>query len=132
MARRWTILWTTSFSMCVCFFSLVRAAFVLVMLFLCLGMLQLHPTFHPSRIRIDAPPFELARIGWGVFNVGVSIYLKPPYSSVTVRLSSLVFIPTHLLMSMAAVEIVPSRTWVPSQSQQQPLTGLCVAVRRAA
>ena len=35
----------------------------------------LHPTFEPSRIHLDAPPFECTRVGWGTFDVGLEIKL---------------------------------------------------------
>jgi len=37
---------------------------------------DLHPTFTPSVVRVDAPPFELTRTGWGYFDVGVSVQKK--------------------------------------------------------
>ncbi|UJR35033.1 hypothetical protein I4U23_027809 [Adineta vaga] len=35
--------------------------------------IHLHPTFSPSQIILDKPPFRLTRIGWGVFTVQISI-----------------------------------------------------------
>ncbi|CAF0843770.1 unnamed protein product [Adineta steineri] len=35
--------------------------------------INLHPTFTPSQIILDKPPFRLTRIGWGVFTVHISI-----------------------------------------------------------
>lgn len=45
---------------------------------------KLHPTFKPSRLLLNSPPFELTRYGWGYFTIGVKImfkeYLnKPPF-----------------------------------------------------
>jgi len=34
---------------------------------------RLHPTFIPTRVIVDNPPFQLRRIGWGVFNIGIII-----------------------------------------------------------
>ncbi|CAF3293254.1 unnamed protein product [Rotaria socialis] len=36
-------------------------------------IVNLHPTFVPSQIILDKPPFRLTRIGWAVFNISLSI-----------------------------------------------------------
>jgi len=33
----------------------------------------LHPTFFPREVPVRAPPFQLKRRGWGVFEVGVLV-----------------------------------------------------------
>ncbi|KAH3757217.1 hypothetical protein Pelo_10947 [Pelomyxa schiedti] len=35
--------------------------------------LKLHPTFTPSEVRIERPPFEFTAVGWGTFDVGVTV-----------------------------------------------------------
>ena len=40
----------------------------------------LHPTFHPSTIENDKPPFYLKRLGWGVFDVRAKIEFKAMYN----------------------------------------------------
>lgn len=37
---------------------------------------KLHPTFCPNTISCKQAPFQLNRIGWGVFNVGIEIEFK--------------------------------------------------------
>src|SRR4051812_14190695 len=37
---------------------------------------HLHPTFKNPVIKVSAPPFELTRTGWGVFNVKMEVHLK--------------------------------------------------------
>jgi hypothetical protein len=41
---------------------------------------NLHPTFNPPSIYVNKAPFQLSRIGWGTFNIGIVIefqdYLK--------------------------------------------------------
>lgn len=34
---------------------------------------KLHPTFRPSVIKVDKPPFLISRIGWGYFEIEVEI-----------------------------------------------------------
>lgn len=41
---------------------------------------DLHPTFRPPRVTLREPPFEVRRLGWGVFTIDVKIVLKEPYS----------------------------------------------------
>jgi len=52
---------------------------------------DLHPTFCPSQVQVAKPPFTLTRIGWGVFDVGVTVHwkkhLNQPISYFTHRLS---------------------------------------------
>ncbi|EMC99099.1 hypothetical protein BAUCODRAFT_22388 [Baudoinia panamericana UAMH 10762] len=43
----------------------------------------LHPTFRPSRIIRQRPPYELSRIGWGYFTIVAGVILKPGYSWVS-------------------------------------------------
>lgn len=40
---------------------------------------RLHPTFRPPEIRLLNQPFEVRRLGWGVFQVRATVELKPPY-----------------------------------------------------
>ncbi|SMR46252.1 unnamed protein product [Zymoseptoria tritici ST99CH_1A5] len=40
----------------------------------------LHPTFRPSRVIRQRPPFEISRLGWGVFTLTAYIVLKAGYS----------------------------------------------------
>ncbi|TPX70137.1 hypothetical protein SpCBS45565_g01906 [Spizellomyces sp. 'palustris'] len=42
-------------------------------------VVHLHRTFHPSTITLCDPPFEIARRGWGTFNVHARVHLRPPY-----------------------------------------------------
>jgi len=37
---------------------------------------KLHPTFQPSTITVNCDPFEVDRVGWGVFTVPITIYFK--------------------------------------------------------
>ena len=37
---------------------------------------RLHPTFQPSVVRCRQPPFEVRRIGWGVFTIVVTITFR--------------------------------------------------------
>ncbi|KNE66016.1 hypothetical protein AMAG_10293 [Allomyces macrogynus ATCC 38327] len=39
-------------------------------------VVHLHPTFRPASVTLTAPPFELKRLGWGIFNIAVEIYWK--------------------------------------------------------
>ena len=34
---------------------------------------NLHPTFNPSVIKIEQPPFLISRIGWGYFTIEIEI-----------------------------------------------------------
>jgi len=38
---------------------------------------RLHPTFQPSKITVRKAPFELQRIGWGVFEIGIKVHFLP-------------------------------------------------------
>lgn len=40
----------------------------------------LHPTFRPPRIIRTLPPYEIRRLGWGVFTITAHIILKAGYS----------------------------------------------------
>ncbi|KNE57281.1 hypothetical protein AMAG_03013 [Allomyces macrogynus ATCC 38327] len=40
-------------------------------------VVHLHPTFRPASVTLTAPPFELKRLGWGIFNIACEIYWKP-------------------------------------------------------
>ena len=37
---------------------------------------QLHPSFVPSSVTVPAPPFQLDKVGWGTFEVGVEVLFK--------------------------------------------------------
>lgn len=37
---------------------------------------NLHPTFRPPFLILRSPPFEVRRIGWGYFNIQVTVVLK--------------------------------------------------------
>ncbi|KAL6061274.1 Transcriptional regulator, Sir2 family protein [Balamuthia mandrillaris] len=37
---------------------------------------DLHPTFSPSKISVPKAPYELKRLGWGYFDVGVTVYWR--------------------------------------------------------
>lgn len=43
----------------------------------------LHPTFRPNTVVRQRQPYELKRIGWGVFNLEASVVLKAGYSWVS-------------------------------------------------
>ena len=34
---------------------------------------NLHPTFNPSVIKIEQPPFLISRVGWGYFEIEIEI-----------------------------------------------------------
>ncbi|KAH3757056.1 hypothetical protein Pelo_11084 [Pelomyxa schiedti] len=36
----------------------------------------LHPTFNPRVVRVDQPPYQLERVGWGTFDVSVTIRFR--------------------------------------------------------
>lgn len=52
---------------------------------------DLHPTFSPSSIVINEPPFEVTRTGWGTFDIDVTVQYSPttslPPASFTLPLS---------------------------------------------
>ena len=37
---------------------------------------HLHPTFNPSKVKVDHGPFILSRIGWGYFEIHMEIVFK--------------------------------------------------------
>ena len=39
-------------------------------------VVSLHPTFHNPVVTFTKPPFEITRIGWGVFEIPVKIFWK--------------------------------------------------------
>ena len=43
----------------------------------CEVLWQLHPTFQQPLVRLREPPFQIERLGWGTFKVGIEIKLKP-------------------------------------------------------
>jgi hypothetical protein len=42
-------------------------------------VVRLHPTFHPSTITLTEPPFEVSRLGWGVFLIRLTIKFKQEF-----------------------------------------------------
>ncbi|KAF1954358.1 hypothetical protein CC80DRAFT_476097 [Byssothecium circinans] len=40
---------------------------------------NLHPTFRPPRVTLREPPFEVRRLGWGVFTLDAVLVLNEPY-----------------------------------------------------
>jgi len=38
---------------------------------------ELHPTFNPPSVTRKYAPFSIQRIGWGVFNIGITIKWQP-------------------------------------------------------
>uniref|UniRef100_A0A7S3NSW9 YEATS domain-containing protein n=1 Tax=Euplotes crassus TaxID=5936 RepID=A0A7S3NSW9_EUPCR len=34
---------------------------------------KLHPTFQPSKVTVDRMPFQIKRIGWGIFEIKITI-----------------------------------------------------------
>ncbi|KAL0486681.1 YEATS family protein [Acrasis kona] len=43
-------------------------------------VVKLHPTFTPSTVVLSDPPFEMKRLGWGVFNIKVTLHFKQEYN----------------------------------------------------
>jgi len=46
-------------------------------------VVHLHPTFSPPVLEFKKPPFQVERVGWGVFNIDITLYFqkntkKPP------------------------------------------------------
>jgi len=39
--------------------------------------IRLHPTFHPSKVILRKAPFEIHRLGWGIFEIGIKIHFFP-------------------------------------------------------
>ena len=39
-------------------------------------IVKLHPTFRPPVLEFKKPPFEVTRVGWGVFEIGITLYFK--------------------------------------------------------
>lgn len=37
---------------------------------------ELHPTFNPKDVIVEKGPFSIKRIGWGVFNIPITIHFK--------------------------------------------------------
>ena len=37
---------------------------------------HLHPTFSPPLVTVKAPPYEITKIGWGVFQVKIGEYMS--------------------------------------------------------
>lgn len=42
-------------------------------------VVHLHPTFSQPTVFVDAPPFQVRRVGWGIFDVRAVIYFKPEW-----------------------------------------------------
>ncbi|CAD8060767.1 unnamed protein product [Paramecium primaurelia] len=40
----------------------------------------LHETFHPNKVTVKQAPFQLQRLGWGVFNIPILIKFKKEYN----------------------------------------------------
>jgi len=38
---------------------------------------ELHPTFPSPTVTVMKAPFEVKRLGWGVFNIPIKVYWKP-------------------------------------------------------
>jgi len=38
---------------------------------------HLHPTFKPSKIKVEEAPFLLSRVGWGYFGIEMDVEFKP-------------------------------------------------------
>lgn len=45
--------------------------------------IHLHPTFRQNHLIRQLPPYQVTRLGWGVFDVTASVILKPGYSWVS-------------------------------------------------
>ncbi|KAI8941694.1 hypothetical protein NX059_002904 [Plenodomus lindquistii] len=41
--------------------------------------IDLHPTFRPPSLTLRDPPFEVRRLGWGLFTIDAEIVLNEPY-----------------------------------------------------
>jgi len=41
---------------------------------------DLHPTFQPSAVTVNCAPFEVDRVGWGLFAINITIFFKPELS----------------------------------------------------
>lgn len=39
--------------------------------------MNLHPTFNPPTLVFKKPPFEVTRVGWGVFEITMTLYFQP-------------------------------------------------------
>lgn len=40
---------------------------------------KLHPTFRPPQLTLHRAPFEVRRLGWGVFVIRATVVLRRPY-----------------------------------------------------
>lgn len=45
--------------------------------------IDLHPTFRQNHVVRQRPPYAIARLGWGVFQITASVILKPGYAWVS-------------------------------------------------
>ncbi|KAI5197343.1 hypothetical protein E4T39_07313 [Aureobasidium subglaciale] len=45
--------------------------------------IQLHPTFRPSLLKLDKPPYEIERKGWGYFTITTHVVLNRGWSWVS-------------------------------------------------
>jgi len=41
---------------------------------------ELHPSFHPAVIKLTKAPYSVSRLGWGTFEVGITIHWKSSVS----------------------------------------------------
>lgn len=48
---------------------------------------NLHPTFNPPSIKVNVAPFQITRIGWGIFNIELKIEFHNYLKLETLRLS---------------------------------------------
>jgi len=47
---------------------------------------KLHPTFTPKNVKVKNSPYEMSRLGWGTFTVGVIIKWKPEFNAPPLKL----------------------------------------------
>ena len=48
---------------------------------------NLHPTFNPPSVKVSEPPFQISRIGWGVFEIEIKIEFLTNLNIETIKLN---------------------------------------------
>lgn len=48
---------------------------------------QLHPTFSPAQVTCNKAPFEVQRLGWGIFPIQIKIWFKKQWNHVPMEVN---------------------------------------------
>jgi hypothetical protein len=72
-------------------------------------VVKLHPTFRPDTVTLYQPPFEVSRLGWGIFMIRIKINFKQQYHKAPLEVSHMLSFTGNGNMRSEDIEFVTKK-----------------------